>query len=259
MASAPPPASLPLFYSDLTPLSSVDHADYRARAMDHAPFLVGQHAVPLTSDEFVSACRTFPIVFSSGENPVPLALMGLNEGVNTFVDADGKLIAPIYVPAYIRRYPFLLAKLRPDSDELSLCFDPTSPALGKFDEGDPLFVEGEQTEHVQNILNFCEQFEQAGFRTTQFMEELAKLDILMDGEVSIQPEGAEQPFVYRGFKMVDENKLRDLRGDVLRKAAQNGVLPLVYAHLFSLNLMSDIFARQAEQGKMPTPIAAPAA
>ena len=29
----------------------------------------------------------------------------------------------MYLPAYIRRYPFLLARLNPQSDELSLCFD----------------------------------------------------------------------------------------------------------------------------------------
>src|SRR3546814_1845893 len=94
-----------------------------SRPLDSAEFLVGQHAIPLTSDEFVSACRFFPIVFSAGDNPVPLALMGLNEGINTFVDDEGKLVNPVYVPAYIRRYPFLLAKLQPNSEELSLCFE----------------------------------------------------------------------------------------------------------------------------------------
>ena len=92
MASAPAPANLPLFYKDLAPLSSVDHADFRARPLDSAEFLVGQHAIPLTSDEFVSACRFFPIVFSAGDNPVPLALMGLNESINTFVDDEGNLL-----------------------------------------------------------------------------------------------------------------------------------------------------------------------
>ena len=58
------------------------------------------------------------------------------------------------------------------------------------------------------------------------MEELIKADLLMDGEVAIQPEGFEQPFVYRGFRMVDEEKLRNLRGDELRKMNQNGMLPL---------------------------------
>ena len=76
-------------------------------------------------------------------------------------------------------------------------------------------------------------------------------DSLMDGEVAIQQEGKDQPFVYRGFQMVDENKLRELRGDVLRQWAQSGMLGLIYAHLFSLELMRDIFAKQLELGKGP--------
>ena len=251
MATAPAPANLPLFYKDLVPLSSVDHADFRARPLDSAEFLVGQHAIPLTSDEFVSACRFFPIVFSAGDNPVPLALMGLNEGINTFVDDDGKLVNPVYVPAYIRRYPFLLAKLQPNTDELSLCFDPTSGALGKFDEGDMLFVDGQPSDQTKAVLEFCKNFEEAGQRTGMFMEELKKADLLMDGEVSIQQEGNDKPYVYRGFQMVDENKLRELRGDVLRKLMQNGILGLIFAHLFSLQLMREVFAEQVKSGKMP--------
>ena len=259
MATAPAPANLPLFYKDLVPLSSVDHADFRARPLDSAEFLVGQHAIPLTSDEFVSACRFFPIVFSAGDNPVPLALMGLNEGINTFVDDDGKLVNPVYVPAYIRRYPFLLAKLQPNSEELSLCFDPTSGALGKFDEGDVLFVDGQPSDQVKAVLEFCKNFEEAGQRTGMFMDELKKADLLMDGEVSIQQEGHDKPYVYRGFQMVDENKLRELRGDVLRKLMQNGILGLIFAHLFSLQLMREVFAEQVKSGKMPLNTELPAA
>ena len=51
--------------------------------------------------------------------------------------------------------------------------------------------------------------------------------------------------------MVDEEKFRELRGDELRKMNQNGMLPLVYAHLFSLGQIRDVFARQVQQGKGP--------
>ena len=53
-------------------------------------------------------------------------------------------------------------------------------------------------------------------------------------------------------------QLRALRGDQLRKLAQNGMLPLIYAHLFSLQLMREIFAAQVQQGKMPPQMPAPA-
>ena len=259
MASAPQAANLPMFYKDLMPLNSRDHADWSSRSTDVASWMVGQHAVPLTAEEFIHASRNYPIVFSISENPVPLALMGLNEGVNTYFDDSGKQLDPVYVPAYARRYPFMLAKLAPDSDELSLCFDPTSDLVGEYEDGNKLFEGGQPTEACNATLEFCRNFEEAGFRTSSFVEELVKHDLLMDGEVSIQQTGNETPFIYRGFKMVDQEKLRELRGDVLRTMNQNGMLALVFAHLFSLEHMSEVFARQVTQGKGPIPAPEPAA
>lgn len=249
MASAPN-ANLPLFYKTLEPLNSQEHGGFKARSTDKAAWLGREHAVPVTVEEFPLVQRHFPIVFSSGDNPVPLALMGLNEGVNTFFDDEGTMTTPCYVPAYVRRYPFLLAKLRPDSDQLSLCFDSSSGLVGDFDEGEPLFADGQPTGATQDILKFNENFEQAGHRTKSFVDELKKANLLMDGEVSISREN-EQPYIYRGFQMVNQDKLKEVRGDQLRTWNQSGLLPLVFAHLFSLSLMREIFSRQVEQGKAP--------
>lgn len=252
-----PPANLPLFYKGLTPLSSTTHRELRTRSSDKAPFFANTHAVPLTVDEFIMAQRYYPIVFAVGENPVPLALFGLNEGVNVFVDADGKLKQELYVPAYVRRYPFMLARLRPDAEELSLCFDPQSDLIGAFDEGQPLF-EGEQpSEATKNVLKFCEDFELAAQRTSAFVKELQEMELLIDGEVAIQLENAEQPYIYRGFQMVSEEKLRELRGDQLRKINQNGLLGMIVAHLFSLALVRDVFGRMMADGRV-APQAQPA-
>ena len=256
MASAP----LPLFYNGLEPLSSETHAEWRVQPQDTAPFLVGQHAIPITVEEFPLVQRYMPIVFSVGDDAIPLALMGLNEGVNVFMGDDGKLLdSTFYVPAYVRRYPYMLARLRPDAQELSLCFDPTSESIGAFDEGEKLFENGQPTEFTKGILSFAESFEQAGERTQNFMKELREMGLLMEGEVSIATEENAPPFIYRGFQMVDEQKLADLRGDQLRKMSQSGMLPLLYAHLFSLSLMRDVFARQVQQGKQPQPELAPPA
>lgn len=251
MATAPQAANLPLLYKDLVPLNSNEHATWKSRLLENAKFMDGQHAIPLTIEEFVAASRNYPIIFSASETPVPLILMGLNEGVNTFMNDEGQFDRPVYVPAYIRRYPFMLAKLRPDTDELSLCFDPTSGAVGDYEEGTPLFDGTDPSENTKAILKFCEDFENAGAQTHAFVEELQKLDLLMDGEVSIQQEGLEKPYIYRGFKMVDESKLRELRGDAVRKLNQNGILALIHAHLFSLQLMREVFAVQVAQGKVP--------
>jgi len=259
MASAPK-ASLPVFYNELVPLNSNDHGDWNARTVDKAPWVANQHAIPLTVEEFPSAQRSFPIVFSSGERSVPLALMGLNEGVNVFFDDEGapRDGTPPYVPAYIRRYPFLLAKLDQNSDNLSLCFDPSAGLIGKFDDGQALFTDSkEPSEHTKALLQFCEKFEEAGTRTQMFMKELEDNDLLMDGEIAInRADNPDQPFIYRGFRMVNQDKLREMRGDQLRKWNENGLLPLIFAHLFSLDLMRNIFARQVEIGKGPEGMAA---
>ncbi len=260
MASAPQ-STLPLFYNDLMPLNSRDHVNYRMKGPEGLTWLVNQHAVPLTADEFIQAQRHFPIVFSSGEGNVPLALMGLNEGVNTFVDDAGKVIEDVYIPAYARRYPYLLARLTPDADELSLCFDPSSGILGEFSDGEPLFDgEGKPDAMVQGALDFCQKFEEAGARTQAFVEELVRTDLLMDGEIAItRNDDPEKPYIYRGFKMVNEEKLRDLDAETARLWTGNGIMALIFAHLFSMDVMRLIFGRQAAQGKIPAPTEQPAA
>ncbi len=252
MASAPQP-QLPLFYKDLLPVNSRDHADWSAGSLESAAYLAETHAIPLTTDEFVDAQRNFPIVFTAGENALPIALFGLNEGVNVFIGEDMKIAEPIYLPAYARRYPFILAKLQPGNDDMSLCFDPTAGLLGKGKEGVALFDgEGKPTEYTESVLDFCRRFEEAGQRTKVFMDELAKLDILMDGEIAItRNDMPDTPFIYRGFRMVDENKLRELPATTIEELSKNGLLMLIYAHLFSLNLMRNIFERQMALGKVP--------
>jgi len=252
MATAPIIQSLPILYKDIVPLNIEQHATFTLREYDTAPQLVGVHAVPLTVDEFTQCQRYLPIVFSTGADPVPLVLMGLNDGVNTLVDAEGRLRRNDgYVPAYVRRYPWLLVRARPDSEELSLCFDPTSGLVGEYEGGRPLIENGAATQLTKDLLSFCQNFEEAAARTASFMQDLKESGLLMDGELSIQAPDNETPFVYRGFQMIDEAKLRELRGDQLRKYSQSGLLPLAYAHLFSLQGMREIFAAQRELGLGP--------
>jgi hypothetical protein len=246
-----PPANLPLFYKNLVPLQSGPHNAFRTVTSEKAPFFANTHAVPLTIDEFVFAQRHYPIVFSVGDDPVPLGLMGLNEGVNVFLEADGTLKRELYVPAYVRRYPFLLARLTPEAQELSLCFDPDSGLVGPGGDGQALFDGDKPSEATNQILKFCEEFELSAQRTSAFVKELQEMELLMAGEVAIQMDGQDAPYVYRGFQMVNEEKFRDLRGDELRKINQNGILPLVMAHLFSLSLVRDVFSRQLADGKVP--------
>src|SRR3546814_13465922 len=104
MASAPTANNLPIFYNDLVPLNSNEHGEWRIRQVESAPHLARQHAVPLTIDEFVQAQRFLPIVFSAGANPVPLGLMGLNEGINTFIRSEERRVGKECVSTFRSRW-----------------------------------------------------------------------------------------------------------------------------------------------------------
>lgn len=238
--------TLPLFYKALTPLNSGAHQTWRTRTTDKASWMANQHAIPLTTEEFVKAQRFFPIIFSSADTPVPLALMGLNEGANVYVADDGAFNSEMYIPAYARRYPFLLARLEAGEDTLSLCVDPTSDLVGAFDDGEPLFEGTEPSERCKSILNFCEQFEIAALQTTAFVDLLVKHDLLSDGEFTIQRDGDPQPSVYRGFKMVTDEKLNALPAKALAALNASGALRLIHLHQASLGVVSDIFTLQSK-------------
>ena len=241
--SMQPPQQLPLFYKSLSALSSQVHPGHGLAVRENLAYTRITHAIPITVDEFPVAQRHYPIVFGLGENPAPLALIGLQEGDNLFVGDDGQWQPGAYIPAFVRRYPFMLARAHPEAEELSLCFDDQS-GLVTADAEDKLFAGTEPTDTTKNILQFCEQFEQAIMRTRAFMEELAKLELLTDGEVTIQQPGMPEPAKYSGFQMIAEDKLQNLRGDQTRKMVQSGLMGLVYAHLFSLSQIAGLFEKQ---------------
>ena len=240
MASQPG-AQFPLFYQSVTLLQREPHGSFGLKPRGDLGFTRATHAIPVTVDEFPVVQRHYPIVFGVGDQAVPLALVGLQEGQNLYLGADDQWEAGAYIPAYVRRYPFMLVQT--SQDQLSLAFDDKSGIVVP-DEGEKLFAGEEPSDTTKAVLQFCENFEQAVSRTRAFMDELQKLDLMMDGEVTIQRQGLAQPAVYRGFRMIDEQKLQNLRGDQARKLVQSGRLGLVYAHLFSLALISPLFEKQ---------------
>jgi hypothetical protein len=249
-SNAPVNNGLPLFYQSLAPLQTNVHTDLGMVERTAFPFARNANAIPITIDEFVMAQRYYPIVFTPQDDGAPLALVGMADGDNLFVDADGNWRQDTYVPAYVRRYPFLLAKLTPDATDLSLCFDDSSNLLAN-EAQQKLFAGTEATDLTKNVLQFCEQFEIAVQRTQAFMREMNELKLLQDTEANATING--QTLNFRGFKAVDEVKFQELRGDTARKMVKNGMLGLVYAHLFSLSNMQGLMALAQSQGRLPKP------
>lgn len=233
----------PLFYGRVRPLQSHVHGNWGFVGVTDAGFARASHAIPLTAEELSVAQRDYPIVFGIGEGAAPLALVGLREGQNIFVDSEGHWEAGRYVPAWVRRYPFVLAKVTAEAAELTLCFD-ESAGLVTPGAAEKLFVGDAPSDATRRILAFCEQFEQAARRTQGFVAELERLELLIDGEAAIRRADLAQPAVFRGFRMVDEKKLQALKPAQSHKLVESGAMGLVYAHLLSLGLLPQLFERQ---------------
>ena len=229
-----------IFYEHPVPLNRADHKELRLKGVPHMKFAMNTHSVPLTGAEFGLAARDLMIVFAGTDaaNAGPIALLGLRQNENLYVDAQGQWAQDTYVPAFVRRYPFVLGE-KPEGQEGG---DFTVFLDDKFEgfttnEGQRLFNEdGTDTELLTNAVGFLSEFQQHIERTRSFMQQLVKHDLLEPRNVQLRKGEGEsgQGITLNGLFMVNEDKLRALDEKVTHELMRDGVLGWVYAHLLSL-------------------------
>lgn len=232
-----------LFYRRPVPLNRDTHRTLRLRDMpgDYA-FAREVNSVPVAAIEFPEACKHYPIVFAGSEpaRSIPSVLVGLRADENLFVEADGSWPQG-YVPAFVRRYPFVLAE-KPEGDDFTVCVDEEYPGLGS-EEGEPLFDEaGKETPPLQRALQFLSEYQGQMQRTRDLVQRLDELSLLQPKVVQVAPRDGE-PFVLQGVHVVDEDRLRGLDDGALRGLFDAGDLGWIYAHLFSLTNVDRLTAR----------------
>ena len=246
-----------LFYSQPEPLSVEAHGNLGANPID-APyaFVAGTHVVPLTVTEFSPAALSYPVIFI-GEARQPVAVMGLRPGENLFVDEAGTFKAEAYIPAYIRRYPFVFANDEAQK-RLILCVDRAAPFIVEGGQA-PLFENGEPSAYTQQAMEFCNNFETERQRTDAFVQLLKDLDLLVVREAVFTPRNpdgtAAEPQRLAEYFAVSEDKLKELPAEKLVELRDNGALGQIYAHLVSL-LGWDRLIALAFQRAANTPTAA---
>jgi SapC len=225
-----------LFYERPVPLNRTQHKDLRLKGLQSLKFAANVHSVPLTGVEFALAARDMPILFAgtSVEDAGPMALLGLRQNENLFVDANGVWEANTYVPAFVRRYPFVLAE-KPagqEGDDFTVFLDEAYEGFGSND-GDRLFKEdGTDSEILANAVNFLGEFQQHVGRTQWFMQQLRKHDLLEPRNIRLEKDG--KTINLNGLFVVNENKLRELDEKTAHEFLREGVFGWIYSHLLSL-------------------------
>jgi len=225
-----------LFYERPVPLNRTQHKDLRLKGIPSLKFAAHAHSVPLTCAEFPAAARDLPILFAGQnlEDAGPMALLGLRQNENLLIDEDGRWAAGTYVPAFIRRYPFILAE-KPagaEGDDFTVFLDEAYEGFGS-EEGERLFKEdGSDSEMLTSAVGFLGEFQQHVVRTKRFMDQLRQHDLLEPRNIQLQKEG--KSISLNGLFVVNEEKLRQLDEKTTHEFLKEGTLGWIYAHLLSL-------------------------
>jgi hypothetical protein len=208
------PSSLPLFYKQPRVLDPAAHASAKVKPLASFAFAAQTNSVPIGADEFLMAQASYPIVFTSSDPPVALAVLGLAPNRNLFVERSGAWRRDFYIPAYVRRYPFVFVK--PEGrDQYILAIDEASESLSN-DDGQPLFSGSEPSELTRNALQFCAAFQRQHDASQAFAKALSEQKLLVEHRAELRPRAGGSPTTLRGFRVIDEakfNALERLRAD----------------------------------------------
>lgn len=247
------------FYREPMPLDRAVHQQLRLQPIREVGFAAKSAAVPLVFTEFAESCLEYPIVFvKSGEVWTALAVTGFSEGENLFVDDKLQWLGR-YVPASIRRYPFVLAQR--NDGQLGVCIDRACEQVVDSAEatGERLFEDsGEPTALMQNYMKMLFDYQAQVDQTSAFIARLAEAKMLTEARLEVSlPDGRRAGL--QGAWMVSEAQLRTLPDETSAAWFRSGELALVYSHLISLRNLGALLQRRPVPAATAPAAAAPAA
>ena len=242
-ANAP---ALPMFYRKVAPLSRERHKGWFVDADQGYGFAAGVNSVYVAASEFAAVAREYAIVFARDEkgSVVPAALLGLRRDQNLLVGEDGRWDAN-YVPAYVRRYPFILATATEGAEEFTVCIDESFSGFNTAQEGEQLITdEGEHGELLSNSVKFLQEFHKHTLITQNFCNGVDEAGLLEPMQAQIALDSGDK-LSLSGVFCVTREKLKSLGADKLKTMLDSGFLDLVFLHMHSLNNLDRLIRRMS--------------
>lgn len=217
-------------------LNSVTHRSVKVAPVTKYSFAKGLNSVVVVGQEFLEAAKFYPVVFTRTPNDevVSVAILGLRNNENLFVDEDGNWREGAYIPAFFRRYPYVLAANVGQDGSFAVAVDSSYEGFGKSD-GMALFdKDGNQTDEFKRVIAFLQNYQTQNENTREMIKLLKEYDLFKDVSANITlPEGEKLGF--GRLMMVDEMGIFNLDDDKIVNLVRTGYLAWIYAHLYSLS------------------------
>ncbi len=222
----------PLFFKEAVVLTSTLHAKSSFKAESNYLFAAQTNSIPLAMSEFELAASSYPIVFAGTD---AIAVTGLTAENNVFVDKKGQWDMRSYIPAYVRKYPFLF-HISDDSDTFTLCIEKAN--IADDDSGIPFFEKEKPTQLINDNLEFCKNFQAAWNQTQQFVSTLVELDLLIERRADLQTPDGESSSL-SGFNVIDKDKYNALTDAELNNLPREFV-SAINSHFVSMSRWQSI-------------------
>lgn len=232
-------------YKNLEILNKITHKENSVKEIKDFSFAKNLINAPITVTEFFEACKNYPIFFAKdvNDNWFASVLLGFKENENVFVNDKGEWDKLHYVPAFVRRYPFVFIEQNDNKEQLLVAIDKDSLSSDKENESRKLFDDkSENSEFLNNALNFLNQFQADSIATKEFIKQLDEWELLEEKTATIITPTQEQ-FNITGLFIVNEDKLKHLSKKKRDEINDKNAIPLITAHLISLSNIQKLGAK----------------
>ena len=236
----------PLFYENVVPLRKERHKDWYMKPIESYDFARDTNSLFIAAIEFSKIAREYPIVFGKHADGkiFPVALLGITPGQNLYLNEKGEWLAQ-YLPAYVRRYPFIVASDPADGKnrQLTVCIDENYAGFNKSEVGNRLFLDsGEYSAVLTQAIEFLKEYNQHLELTNVFCDKLNELGLLESMQAEIKLNTGEKQSI-TGFMGINREKLKRLKAKVLAELVKSDFMELIYAQMASLSNIDRLVER----------------
>lgn len=228
-------------------LNNIDHPDLRVRTGFGPEMGDDIMACPVFPHEFRNLQPYYPIVFSkdgASGGFRPLALFGLEERENLFLEEPGKWGAD-YVPLAIRMKPFLIGFSGDDvgGKQMEVHIDTEHPRVNET-EGERLFLEhGGHAPLLQEAAKTLAEVHQGEQTIASFTAMLEELDLIEPFTLDVELKDGSQGRL-AGYYVIAEENLYALGAEALGRLQAAGFLQPVFMAVAALSQLRNLVDRR---------------